>query len=217
MTLLVANQSSSDVVLVGLPEAVVIPASSTPPANGAVVNVTSKLQDLTGSQYASLETQRSSVPLHYFWTSEAEYSTGILKVSSSALVFGVAEVSMITQTAIGDTVMGAMTLTPIAGTYLVLFTGDIQISASNHPAYADIWVGGVQIPSSTQSFNATNADDLSDPPPECVVKAAMGNFCCQTIATVNGNQAIEGRWRTTQGSTATNNRRAISALITRVG
>lgn len=127
-------------------------------------------------------------------------------------LLNVAEATTATQAGINYAVMGAMTLTPPAGTYLVLFTGDIQIASSYHPAYMGIYFNEALVSSSVNSFNATNADSISDPPPEYVVKAAMGNFCCQALISTNGTQVVEGRWKSTTGSTATNNHRALSVI-----
>lgn len=105
-----------------------------------------------------------------------------------------------TQTTAADVLMGNMTLTPAAGTYLITFSGMVSIGTNNRPTTMSIYVGGVQVTASERIYNTSNAGQTDD------------TFCCQTVSTVNGAQAIEGRWRTTTANTATSTRHTITAL-----
>lgn len=88
-------------------------------------------------------------------------------------------------------VIDSMTSTPVAGTYLVLFSSSARITLPDESGIYGIHVDGTLIPHSERLvFNATglSLDILS---------LSIGTQC---IASVNGSQAIDVRFRTT-GST----------------
>jgi hypothetical protein len=93
--------------------------------------------------------------------------------------------------------MTGMTVTPPAGNYLVWFSGD-YISTSATTMTADIWVGGVVVTASERPSTQSSATQKYV-------------FACQALVTVNGAQAIEGRWRRGAG-TMTNTRRTLSYI-----
>lgn len=99
-----------------------------------------------------------------------------------------------------DVVAALMTLTPAARTYLVTFSGSLDHSSNSSSIETSIWSAGSQAPSSERRFTRG---------------AGQGNvsssFFCQAKVTVNGSQAIEGRWRTS-GATATMHERVLSIL-----
>ena len=100
-----------------------------------------------------------------------------------------------TTTSTSDVLMSGMTVTPEAGTYLVFFTGSIQHS-SGAVTTISIYAGGSYVMRRTvNSSNATNR---------------MG-FSCVAKVTVNGSQAIEGKWKTASG-TATAYERGLHTL-----
>ena len=102
----------------------------------------------------------------------------------------VAATGTITTTSASDILATDMTLTPAAGTYLCFFTGTCWIGSpdTTHSAYVSIYGGG--------SSAAEVA--VSDTP------GYFAAFCVVGVVTVNGAQAIEGRWRRdTGGGTAT--------------
>jgi hypothetical protein len=85
-----------------------------------------------------------------------------------------------------------MTITPPAGTYMVWFSSSLGSDTNNAQMWASIYSGGTQVSGSER---------------ELMRGAAQGNvsigFCCVARVTVNGSQAIEGRWRVTASSTGT--------------
>ena len=94
----------------------------------------------------------------------------------------------ITTTSTSDVLASGMTSTPAAGTYLCFFTGGGWLSnpgSSNYTVAASIYAGGSQVSGSEIQFS--DAQYYNTP------------FSCVGVATVNGSQAIEGRWRVNGG------------------
>lgn len=110
----------------------------------------------------------------------------------------------ITTTSTSDVLATGMTLTPLSGTYLVFFTGSGFINGtmgSGRYIETSIYVGGVRDTSSIRDF--VDQNNYYTP------------FNCFTVATVNGSQAIEGKWRTTYGTATMYGYRVLS--IVKVG
>lgn len=112
----------------------------------------------------------------------------------------------ITTTSTTDVVATGMTLTPPAGTYLVWFSGSVEASNSDdaNAAFVSIYSNGVQIQSSEQIASKSQSGFVYPYPFNCVAKV-----------TVNGSQAIEGRWRelnNTNGQEATMHQRNLTIL-----
>ena len=95
----------------------------------------------------------------------------------------VSAAGLITTTSSVPILATGMTITPVAGTYLVHFTGSTKQGNLGNTIYVEmtIWSGGVQNNPSLL---------LSD-------SVTLTPFGCVAIVTVNGAQAIEGRWRRT--------------------
>lgn len=104
-----------------------------------------------------------------------------------------------TTTSATDVLVSGMTLTPAAGTYLVWFTGSVDHSSSNDSIETSIYAGGVQNSASERRFTRGLFSNVTTP------------FSSVAIVTVNGAQAIEGRWRTT-AATATMHERTLAIL-----
>jgi hypothetical protein len=98
----------------------------------------------------------------------------------------------ITTTSTTDVLATGMTITPPAGTYMVWFSSSVSSDTNNAEVWASIYSGGTQVSGSER---------------ELMRGAAQGNvaigFACVARVTVNGAQAIEGRWRVTASSTGT--------------
>jgi hypothetical protein len=94
-----------------------------------------------------------------------------------------------------DTLMNLMTLTPVAGTYLVWFEGDIEHTAGGNTINTSIYSGGVASAGSERLWRRGNQNICQ-------------SFACMARVVVNGAQAIEGRWRTSS-NTATCHRRQL--------
>ena len=94
-----------------------------------------------------------------------------------------------------DVLMASMTATPAAGTYMVWFSGDIKNNSNARTMTMSIYVNGALYTGSERANVIAQSADIH-------------NFICMTHVTVNGSQAIEGRWRTSAG-TATNTNRQL--------
>jgi len=86
-----------------------------------------------------------------------------------------------------DVLATSMTITPAAGTYLVIFASTVSSDANSGLVYTSIWAAGAQVAASELSGNPKNSPD----------RHAHTNIA---KVTVNGAQAIEGRWRVGSGT-----------------
>ena len=94
----------------------------------------------------------------------------------------------ITTTSTTDVVATSMTLTPASGTYMVSFTGSCGYNATGEEGDSvlmSIWSAGSQVASSEREYGPSREQP----------NAPQGCFSCFARVTVNGSQAIEGRWR----------------------
>lgn len=112
--------------------------------------------------------------------------------------------SSATTTSGTDAVMTGMTLTPIAGTYLAIFTGVIQQNVAGDSITISFYVGGVQDSTSIMDAapfagGALTAGQASVP------------FVTHGIYTVNGSQAIAIEWHVS-GGTGTVSQRKLSLV-----
>lgn len=91
-----------------------------------------------------------------------------------------------------------MTLTPTAGTYFVWFAGSINNNTNNTGMNVSIYSGGTQVAASEEAYlSARTSQDIP--------------FCCIAQVTVDGTQAIEGRWRV-DSNTGTMHQRTLMIL-----
>lgn len=89
----------------------------------------------------------------------------------------------ITTTSQTDILATGMTLTPAAGTYRAFFTGSTTLNNDAQSTMVSIYSGGAQnAASETTVGHGKDADNGA-------------GFCSIGDVTVNGSQAIEGRWR----------------------
>lgn len=111
-----------------------------------------------------------------------------------------------TTTSSTDVLMASMTITPVAGTYMVIFSTTVDHSAQSVAVVVSIYSGGSLDTASVRGvvprFNGIGANSLSP------------SVATNGIVTVNGSQAIEIRWKTASG-TATAHQRTLDIL--RVG
>lgn len=127
--------------------------------------------------------------------SAATWQTPTISSLSSGDVTGT---TTITTTSLTDVLMTGMTVTPAAGTYLVWFSGAVSHSTNNAITWMSIYAGGTIV-------------TASESPAQRATTAVSFPFACAARVTVNGSQAIEGRWRTS-AATATNTRRTLMYL-----
>lgn len=102
----------------------------------------------------------------------------------------VASTSTITTTSTTDVLATGMTLTPEAGTYIVWFNGSAGNSSGTSTTTMSIYSGGSQVTASERVFVATRV----------LFAGTRVPFCCSSVTTVDGSQAIEGRWRVSTGT-----------------
>lgn len=103
--------------------------------------------------------------------------------------------SSLATTGTSDNVMGTMTLTPIAGTYLAIFTSVIQQANAGQSVTISFYINGVQDATSVADFAPFAGGTLT----------SGSASCCAVIHgvyTVPGGQAIAVQWHVS-GGTAT--------------
>lgn len=92
-----------------------------------------------------------------------------------------------------DAVMTGMTTTPIAGTYLVIFTGVIQQNISGDTITISIYTGGTQDTTSIMTAAPFAGGTLT-------AGQASVPFVTHGVYTVNGSQAIALEWHVSGGT-----------------
>lgn len=107
-----------------------------------------------------------------------------------------------TTTSASDVLVSSMTITPASGTYMVWFTGSVGHTA-NASIFTSIYSGGVKITPSERRFSNGSG----------TASSVRSTICCVAVVTVNGAEAIEGRWRTTL-ATATMHQRSLLIVKT---
>lgn len=105
-----------------------------------------------------------------------------------------------------DALMTGMTLTPIAGTYLVLFDSVVQSASAGNSVTISIYVGGVQDANSVRSPSPFDGGTLSATNASCGV-SSHGTY------TVNGSQAIEIQWHRAAGTASVFQRKLTAMKI----
>jgi len=101
----------------------------------------------------------------------------------------------VTTTSSTDVLVTSMTITPASGTYLVWFSGAGGNTGSENVSAFSIWSAGSQVASS-ERLEALAKDEPT----------SSRNYCCVARVTVNGSQAIEGRFRADSGTARTTTR-----------
>lgn len=99
----------------------------------------------------------------------------------------VEETGDITTTSGTDVLATGMSITPVAGTYEVIFGCSVENSNAGGVMFVSIWSAGAQVAASEREVDAPGSNESS---------------AAETIArvTVDGSQAIEGRWRRSAGT-----------------
>lgn len=98
-----------------------------------------------------------------------------------------------------DALLTGMTLTPSAGTYLVLFSCDLNSSSVGAATSYSIYVDGVQKADSLRKVQPVDGGTLSS-------GSARVGVAINGVVTVNGSQAIEIRWSASNGTNTTSAR-----------
>ena len=92
-----------------------------------------------------------------------------------------------------DALMSGMTITPVAGTYLILFSCDLNSFSVGAVTNYSIYFEGLQKADSLRKVQPSDGGTLSSGAARCAV-AING------VVTVNGSQAIEIRWSASNGT-----------------
>lgn len=98
-----------------------------------------------------------------------------------------------TTTSTSDVLMTGMTVTPIAGTYFVIFTATVQQNTAGGSVTVSIYDNGVQDSFSIQDFAPFDGGALSATQASCVCTT-------QGVYTVNGSQVIQVEWHVSNGT-----------------
>jgi hypothetical protein len=105
-----------------------------------------------------------------------------------------------TTTSLTDVAIVSMTLTPAAGTYLVMWTGSIVNSANGaERTWVSIYSGGSQVSATERSIGTSGG--------------AYSPAITHAVVTVTGAQAIDVRWRVAGGTSTVRNRRLSLARV----
>lgn len=129
--------------------------------------------------------------------------------SNGALISGintsnVTSTTNATTTSGTDAVITGMTITPVAGTYLAIFTGVIQQNSAGNSITISFYVGGTQDTSSIMDAAPFAGGTLT-------AGSASVPFVTHGVYTVNGSQAIAVEWHVS-GGTATIFQRKLTIL-----
>lgn len=100
----------------------------------------------------------------------------------------------ITTTSATDILMTGMTITPAAGTYLVLFSCSLSGANDDANITSSIYSDGTLKAGSERQVVANVSGGLTNPATTTMSVTAFA------VTTVNGSQAIEGRWRRSAGT-----------------
>lgn len=133
--------------------------------------------------------------------SAAAWSNVIGLLTSNTVVTGA-----VTTTSSTDSLLNGMTITPAAGTYLILFNSDIDSNAAGAAISVSVYIGGTQVASTLRKIIPFDGGALS-------AGDARGIAATQHIATVNGSQAIEIRWSISSGTASAANRSLITLRV----
>lgn len=123
-----------------------------------------------------------------------------LAISESAQTIAVAATADTTTTSASDVLMNSMTLTPAAGSYLVMCSASVECDTAGGTISASIYSGGSQV---------TGTERAAIPLMVGVILNAattIETIATQGIATVNGSQAIEFRWKRSAGTATAHQR-----------
>lgn len=109
-----------------------------------------------------------------------------------------------TTTSATDALMTGMTITPIQGTYLVMFSAVVQSNSAGNSVTVSIYVGGTQDATSIRTASPFDGGTLSATQASCGIMT-------HGIYTVTGAQAITVEWSRSAG-TATVFQRKLSVI-----
>jgi len=111
-----------------------------------------------------------------------------------------------TTTSTTDVLMTGMTITPVSGTYKVMFSSTISSNTTGSTITISIYSNGTQVAHSVRALTPQFTTGV-------LASASINmNVTTQAMVTVSGTQAIEIRWKIAGGGTATVNQRAMDVF-----
>jgi hypothetical protein len=103
---------------------------------------------------------------------------------------------MITTTSKDFVLVPGMSATPSQGTYIVTFSGTMENDSKSKAVQVAIFADGTEVAHSKRKFQRGNVSQVAP-------------FTCIAKITVNGSQAIEGRWKVDANSSGTITERSL--------
>lgn len=125
-------------------------------------------------------------------------------LSGPSVYYEMTDTGSITTTSSTDAQMASMTVTPQAGTYLVMFSSSVNTNNAGSTATISMYVAGTQITHTIRSSSVFDGGALS-------AANATGGVAIQHIATVGGTDTIQIDWKVSAG-TATCQYRTLSLV-----
>jgi hypothetical protein len=108
------------------------------------------------------------------WTDPATIATGV----AYQVVSGSTPIST---TSLTDVLVPGLTVTPAAGTYLVVWGATVSHNKTGQTVFGSVWSGGSKVAYTERQIGGQAGN--------------LGNASSQAVVVVNGAQAIEARWR----------------------
>lgn len=138
----------------------------------------------------------------------AEVQSAIEEAKNSLTYTEVTADSSTTTTSGTDSLMNSMTITPtVAGSYLVMFSTDINSNAAGAAISTSFYLAGSQIANSLRKIIPHDGGALS-------AGAARGIMYIQKIVSFSGANTLEVRWSTSSGTATA---AARNLVVIRVG
>ncbi len=159
-----------------------------PTVNGAnVLDANSVLDDLSNVSVAA-----PSVGDRLEWNGSTWVPVSGTQQDSVGDIAGAS--NEITTTSSSYILAASMSLTPASGTYLVWFTGENRHSSENNITDTAIYSGGTLVAESEREYKENDTDPGGS--------GSWQSFASGAKVTVNGSEAIEGRYRESGSGTA---------------
>lgn len=133
----------------------------------------------------------------------------IEEAKSSSVYYSATGTSTLTTTSTTFSVVSGMTMTPVAGTYLVMFSADVEARNVNGQGEVQIFNGGSAVTGTNRQIELEVALLLG------LIGTArlnIGAGCLFGVVTANGTNAIDIRYRSIDGQTITITSRAMFAF-----